>query len=213
MAGSVTLSLLADHWSSLSGPVHPLDAPFLAAPGHTFNLAFPPPAFVGQPDAPIVILMANGGYKPGVTEGEFVGADDVAEHIAYLRGEQTQLPRRMSDYYRRGTVGRWLFEGKAVSVNAVPYRSPRLSAEPHNVRLARALPSLAVHRRWLLEEVLPEAVAGRRFVFVHRNSWWRVPREAACATVCFSDPSKAEPNRAAPDQKKLAEAKEWVRFR
>lgn len=203
------MSLLADHWSQLSGPVHPLDASVLATTAHSFNLDFPPPAFVGDPDAPIVILMANGGYKPGVTESEFADAEDVAEHIAYLRRERQQMPRRMSDYYRRGIVGRWLVEGMAVSVNAVPYRSPRLSAEPHNGRVARSLPGVQVHRRWLLDEVLPEARAGRRFVFVHRNSWWQVPPEAKGPTVRFSDPQRAEPNRAAPDRDKLAEAERW----
>lgn len=207
------MSLLADHWKRIAGPVHPDDGPALASADHSFNLDFPPPAFVGNPDAPIVILMANGGYKPGVTEGEFLGTEDVAEHLAYLRGERKQMPRRMSDYYRRGTVGRWLVEGLAVSVNAVPYRSPGLSGEPANIRVARSLPSLVVHRRWLMDEVLPEATMGRRFLFVHRNSWWQVPYGAAGPTVRFSDPARAEPNRAAPDQAKLAEAEAWLQAR
>lgn len=206
------VSLLADHWSSVTGTVHPLDAPVLAERGHTFNLSFPPPAFVGNPEAPIVILMANGGYKPGETEREFASAEDVEEHIAYLRGARTQMPRRMSDYYRRGMVGRWLVAGKAVSVNAVPYRSPRLSQEPQNQRLARALPTLAVHRRWLLDEVMPEAVAGRRFVLAHRYSWWNLSSSAACANIRFSDQSRAEPNRSAPDRDKLADAEAWLRL-
>lgn len=108
-------SLEANHW-----PVHPDDKPALTSADHTFNLDFPPPAFVGNPDAPVVILMANGGYKAGVTESEFSGAEDEAEHLAYLRRERAEMPQRMSQYYRRGTVGRWLVEGLAVSVNAVP---------------------------------------------------------------------------------------------
>jgi len=207
------MGLLRDHWKQLEGAVHPLDLAVLERPGHSFNLDFPPPAFVGDPEAPIVLLMANGGYKPGITEAEFVEPADQAEHIAYLRGERREMPRRLSSYYGRGTIGDWLVAGKAVSVNAVPYRSPRLSSEPENRSIAKSLPSVAMHRRWLLEEVLPAALAGERFLLVHRNSWWQVPREAACATVLFSDPLRAEPNRAAPDAAKLAAAATWLQSR
>jgi hypothetical protein len=203
------MSILSEHWKQLVGTVHPLDEPiFASASDHSFNLKFPPPAFVGHPDAPIVLLMANGGYKPGVTEAEFPAESDSAEHIAYLRGARTEVPTNLSGYYRRGAVGRLIAAGLAVSVNAVPYRSVALSKEPENKRVAALLPSLHVHRKWLLEEVLPAARVGQRYVLVHRNSWWQVPNTQAAA-IEFSDPARAEPNRSAPDQARLDRAETW----
>jgi hypothetical protein len=203
------MSILSEHWKQLVGTVHPLDEPiFASAPDHSFNLKFPPPAFVGHPDAPIVVLMANGGYKPGVTEAEFPAEGDSAEHIAYLRGDRTEMPTRLSGYYRRGAVGRLIASGLAVSVNAVPYRSVTLSREPENKRIAALLPSLHVHRKWLFDEVIPAARAGNRYVLVHRNSWWQVPRMDA-VTIEFSDPTRAEPNRSAPDQERLHRSEAW----
>jgi hypothetical protein len=156
--------------------------------------------------------MSNGGYKPGVTEAEFPSQDDIDEHIAYLRGERTELPALLSNYYRKGTIGRWIAEGLAVSVNVVPYRSPSLSSERENQRIAKLLPSRMAHRRWLWSEVLPAARQGLRFVLVHRNSWWQVPPTETSDTVEFSDPGRAEPNRPAPDQDRLARAKAWLRL-
>lgn len=135
------MSLLWDHWRKLSGSVHPDDvATFARFPGHSFNLDFPPPAFVGNLDAPIVLLMANGGYKPGVTESEFAEPGDVAAFLAYMRGERAALPTRLSAYYQRGAVGGLVAGGDAVIVNAVPYRSSRLSQEPINREIASLLP-------------------------------------------------------------------------
>ncbi len=51
------MSLIAEHWSRLSGSVHADDQPvFAAAPRHSFHRRLPPPAFIGSPEAPIVIL-------------------------------------------------------------------------------------------------------------------------------------------------------------
>lgn len=205
------MSLIAEHWSQLSGSVHPDDQPvFAAAPRHSFHLRFPPPAFIGSPDAPIVFLMSNGGYAPGVTEAEFPTQAAVDEFVAYLRGRLPGLPSILASYYQRGQVGAWIESGDAVLVNAVPYRSPSLSNERHNWAVAEALPSRRVHRAWLVEEVLPAARAGERFVFVHRNRWWGVPQDEASDNVVFSDPARAEPNRAAPDASKLARAAAWL---
>lgn len=211
------LSLIAKFWSRLDDAVHPDDMPiFDAHPEHTFNLKFPPPAFIGAVDtAPIVILMSNGGYASGFTEADFPDEPSVLEYRSFLRGEVTALPRRLSDYYVKGPFARWIADGSAVIVNAVPYRSPKLSSEPHNQRIAKRLTSLQVHRRWMTQEVLPEAKRGRRFVLVHRNGWWKIATEFAGPGPCvlFSDPARAESNRPAPDQEKLDRARDWLRRR
>jgi hypothetical protein len=87
------------------------------------------------------------------------------------------------------------------------YRSPNLSQEPTNRAVAREPPSLAAHRRWIFQEVLPEAKAGKRFILVHRNRWSAAPTESAGPCVLFSDPARAEPNRPTPDSAKLEEAR------
>ena len=206
------MSTLQTFWAKLQGSVHPDDQQIFAEyPEHSFNLQYPPPAFVGDPDAPIIILMSNGGYKQGVTEAEFPDDAAVTEFREYIRGETRTLPSRLASYYARGQVGRWISDGKAARVNAVPYRSPQLSSEPLNQKVAEKLAARAVHRRWLMDEVVPEATQGRRFIFVHRNRWWDVPRSVAGPCILFSDPLRAEPNRSAPDQEKLDQAELWLR--
>lgn len=208
-------SSISRFWANLDGAVHPLDRPiFDANPHHTFNLCFPPPAFVGAIDsAPIVILLSNGGYTSGVTEAEFPDTNSEADFRNYLRGEIAELPPHLASYYVNGRFSNWIKSGSAVIVNAVPYRSRRLSEEKENRRVAGMLQSLAVHRRWLTEEVLPEAREERRFVLVHRNGWWKVPDASAGRCILFSDPARAEPNRKTPDEEKLALAEQWLRRR
>jgi len=204
-------SSIQKFWERLPGAVHPDDEPIFAAyPHHTFNLKFPPPAFIGSVDAPIVILMSNGGYKPGITEAEFPNEKSESEYRQFIRGEVIDLPPNLSRYYVGGSFARWITNRNAVIVNAVPYRSPRLSQEPYNKRLARRLRSLEIHRQWITDEVLPEAARGRRFVLVHRNGWWEIPKSCAGPCVLFSDPANAEPNRLAPDKEKLALAQHWL---
>jgi hypothetical protein len=204
-------SLLRSFWAQLLGSIHPDDEPiFRKYPKHSFNLRFPPPAFVGDVNAPIVILMSNGGYKPGITEAEFPDEASVSEHRAFIRGETTALPSRLAYYYAAGQVGDWIATGQAVLVNAVAYRSPQLSKEPYNKDVASRLPSLAAHRRWVMKEVLPEAAGGRRFLLVHRNGWWQIPQRFFGPCVLFSDPARAEPNRPAPDREKLDQAHRWL---
>lgn len=204
------MSIIEDHWRQLVGNVHPADeAAFEAAPQHTFNLAFPPPAFTGNLDAPIVVLMSNGGYKPGKTEAEFPNDEAIAEYRAYLRSETKRLPTLLSSYYLAGPFSKMIEDGNVLLVNAVPYRSPQLSKEAENRHVAERLGSRAVHRKWLFEEVLPQAKRGDRFVFAHRNGWWRVPREAVSDNIVLSD-GRAEPNRRAPDAARIAKAVEWL---
>jgi hypothetical protein len=132
----------------LQGAVHPDDQQiFSSHPDHTFNLDFPPPAFIGDVDtAPIVVLMSNGGYKHGETEKEFPDLWNCAEHCDYLRGLRAALPPRLAGYYAKGRLGEWITEGSAVLVNAVPYRSPQLSKEKNN----QLAPSIWLHWRCIV---------------------------------------------------------------
>src|SRR5215217_1498687 len=150
-------SSIRDFWLALTEAVHPLDAPVFAAhPEHTFDLRFPPPAYIGDVDnAPIIILMGNGGFNPVGTPREFPDRAAVDEYIAFLHDPGRGFPARLSRYYRARRVGPWLDRSQAAIVNAVAYRSKRLSEEPYNRDVAKRLPSLAAHRKWLRDEVLP----------------------------------------------------------
>lgn len=199
-------SLLRAHWQQLSGPVHPLDASVFATSHHTFNLDYPPPAFIGSPDAPVVVLMANGGYSAGVTEAEFASQGEAEAHIAWLRGERAEPPTGLAAYYRNGPLWSWLSDGQAVLVNAVPYRSPALSREPENVAVAQRLPSLALHRRWLFEEVLPAAHQGHRYVVAHRNGWWQIRPEQTGPNIEISK----NPVSRSPARETMARISDWL---
>ncbi len=164
-------------WQRLEGSVHPDDAPIFARIPHSFNLDYPPPAFVGDVDnAPVVILMANGGYVADATPREFPRPEDHREFIDNLRGDRKDLPRNLGTYYTRNWIYHWLRNGTAVIVNAVAYRSPKIGNEPENRKLAELLPSVRVHRKWLIDEVLIAARANRRFVIVHRPPMWKLDR-------------------------------------
>ncbi len=206
-------SSIRQFWRRLSGSVHPDDEPiFTSHPMHSFNLRFPPPAFIGDVDsAPIVLLMSNGGYKPGITEAEFPDDPAAVAFRNWLHGG-APMPSLLGSYYTDQAFGHWIESGSAVIVNAVPYRSCKLSKERYNRKVAAELPSLAVHRRWLMSELLPAATAGDRFILVHRNGWWSVPQDSAGPSIVFSD-RPAEQNRPTPDRDRLERAREWLRER
>ncbi len=59
---------IVNYWRRLEGPLHPDDKAVFDVHYHSFNLNFPPPAFIGDVEnAPVVLLEANGGYDPVVT--------------------------------------------------------------------------------------------------------------------------------------------------
>lgn len=166
-------SSIRKFWQQLELSVHPEDAPKFASNRHTFNLDYPPPAFIGDVDnAPVVILMLNGGYDPASTPREFPTSDDMNEHRQWLRGERKEPPTRLSSYYTDQEIFELVLKGEAVIVNACAYRSGRLSGERENRRLADVLPSVKASRRWLRQEVLPAAKRGARLIAVHRWSLW-----------------------------------------
>jgi hypothetical protein len=198
-------NLVAEFWAHLSGTIHPADGPTFAAHPHSFNLAYPPPAFVGDLEAPVVVLMANGGFRSEETPLDFAEAGLAEAYTAYLNGKSKGLPPASVAYYRRHPLGALLENGGAVMVNAVAYRSPHLSREPENLAVAEKLASVSVHRAWMRDELLPAAGRGERLVVVHRNGLWRVPRALAGPNLIFSP----NPISAAPAQTVLERIGSW----
>ncbi len=167
--------MLVEFWSRLNGAIHPDDvSTFANFPSHGFNLDYPPPAYWGDVrNAPILILDNNGGYDPNETPAEFASSEAIERHLARLRGS---IPFRMEDvppYYQRLNFADWLAGGQAALINAVAYRS--LDSNSPNVRrLAKLLPSANLHRRWLREVALPQALRGERLLIIHRWSLWNL---------------------------------------
>jgi hypothetical protein len=174
-------------WRRLDGPVHPDDRPVFDRLKHTFNLDYPPPAFIGDIDhAPVVVLMANGGYDAKLTPTEFARPEDTVEFIEYLKGRRKAFPTSLGSYYVASSFEPWLSGGQVVLVNAIAYRSPNLSQEPLNRRVAEMLPSVAVHRHWLHTELLAEGSEGKRLVVAHRYRIWQLDRNQQVPNLLFS---------------------------
>lgn len=171
------MSLLIDHWRRLDAAVHPDDTAAFGAQPHNFNLNYPPPAYLGDVEnAPFVVLMMNGGYDPVITPKEFPDDLAVARYIDLLHHPRPVDPLSISPYYDAGNYRRHIASGKLALINAVAYRSGKLSTEPQNKKLAERLPSTALHRRWLREELIPQALGGERVIIAHRNGMWALSR-------------------------------------
>lgn len=170
-------SSIVEHWRELAGAVHPSDQLVFETNPHTFNLDYPPPAYIGDIDnAPFVLLMMNGGYDPEKTPKEFPDEAAVARYIDMLHNPGPLVAGSISTYYETGRQGQFIVDGRLALVNAIPYRSGRLSQEKGNARLAEKLPSVHVHRKWLREELLPQALSGDRTIIAHRNAKWGLRR-------------------------------------
>lgn len=168
-------SILVQHWRQLDGSVHPSDAPVFESCEHRFNLDWPPPAYIGDiENSPFVLLMMNGGYDPKITPTEFPDQTAVQRYLEYLHDPRPINPKSISPYYDAGNYGHHIESGRLALVNAVAYRSGKLSAERDNARLAERLPSTLLHRRWLREELAPQALAGDRVIIAHRNGMWKI---------------------------------------
>lgn len=186
---------LVEHWSRLAdgaasektGPfAHPDDAELLRTREHSFNLDFPPPAFIGDIlNAPVVMLDANGGYCPIATPEEFSQPDAIERYLDCLRHPRPADPNQVAPYYAGRKFADLLFSGDLVLVNAVAYRSPGISQEPENRRLAELLPSTQIHRDWL-QGVFRSAACGGHFVVVHRNRLWKLNRKEERPGVYFT---------------------------
>jgi hypothetical protein len=171
------MSMLLNHWRQLEDQIHPLDKPVFDSAAHSFNLQFPPPAYVGDlENAPVVLLEANGGFDPIVTPSEFLDQGAVERFIDFLHRPRAVDPSTIAPYYGARNYASAIASGELVLVNAVPYRSPSISKEPQNRRLAERLPSTKVHRNWLRSELLVQAQNGDRLVIAHRTALWKIKR-------------------------------------
>ena len=184
----MTTHLLVTHWRKLTGKtrlngkdvyVHPDDLKVLRDHPGRFNLDYPPPAYVGDiVRAPVVMLLTNGGYNSEGTKNEFSKREAAKRYLDGLHD-----PRLMSregyegysDYYLKWNYKELLREGKLAIVNVAAYRSPNFS--PARQKVANALESVKLHRRWLRETLLPEAKADKRFVVAHRYAHWKLDPE------------------------------------
>jgi hypothetical protein len=174
-------SSLVEHWRKLTGAVHPDDVKAFAHGSQGFHLGYPPPAYIGAVDtAPVVILMKNGGYDPKMTPAEFLEPDSVAKYLDRLHNPGPVEPADVSPYYENLQVADHLRSGKVAIVNAVAYRFGRgIEKSP----VTRRLPSLAVHRNWLVRELLPAAERQERLVIAHRVGLWNMPPFSGQAAV------------------------------
>jgi hypothetical protein len=175
-------------WRRLEGSVHPDDETVLSTHHHTFNLDYPPPAFIGDVDnAPVIILMANGGYGSRTKE-EFPTDIDRKEHLDWLKGFRSDPPKRLSSYYAGSRLFPLVLSGEIVIVNAVAYRSPRISNERENQKIARKLHSWIASQSWLYNEVIPLAKRNERLIITHRNRLWGIKKNNADEIIVSTNP-------------------------
>lgn len=171
-------SMIVQHWRALTGNVHPDDEPFFASALHSFNLDWPPPAYIGDVNsAPFILLMMNGGYHPQMTPEEFPEPASVERYLDMLHNPRAVNPFSVSAYYRASNYEQYIASGRLALVNAVAYRSGKLSDEKSNCRLAKRLPSTLKHQQWLRQELIPQALAGKRVIIAHRNSMWKLRQQ------------------------------------
>lgn len=172
---------------------HPDDRAVLAG-RHSFNLDYPTCPYLGPvTSAKVVILGANGGYSPTATPDEFPDAESFERYLERIRDPESADWSNVSPYYDRVNYGPLVYRGDAVWINASPYRSPRISAEPDNQRLVKFLPTSVFIRRWLIDAVVPLAARGERLVVVKRPGLWQLPPEVKTATGVIVDPAPISP--------------------
>jgi hypothetical protein len=167
------MGVLTDFWKRLDGRVHPDDAPYFlgARLQSDFNLEFPPPAYFGAVDsAPVVVLYNNGRYS-AETRGEFIREGVYVEYIDEIHAARPCDPGVFSEYYAKNCLRSYVMQGSVCWVNAIAYRSANTRKLARHKSRA-ILPSHQVSLRWLRDELLPEAAAGRRLVIFHRWSLW-----------------------------------------
>jgi hypothetical protein len=116
--------------------------------------------------------MLNGGWSDRDTPAEFQPPDAVDHHLERLANPAATDWSGVCGYYQRTRYYDLLRNGDLVLVNACGYRSRRAPSSR-----VRHLPSVRRHQQWLLEEVLPGAQAGRRFIAAHRFSLF-LPRQS-----------------------------------
>jgi hypothetical protein len=190
---------LSNYWSKLrktpNGWIHPDDELTLLHERHSFNLDFPPPAFVGNvKSARVIILAANGGYDPVVTPSEFAGAGSSAAYVERLAHPEKADWFAVAPYYTSTNYGELLFSGVAAVVNACAYRSPKISKEPENRRVIAKLSSVRKNLEWLMNNVLPRAEAGECLIVGKRNGLWNLPAAVKYSAGYIADPTPVSPH-------------------
>jgi hypothetical protein len=152
--------------------IHPLDRRVLERANHTFRLAEPPPAFIGDiENAPVVVLCSNGGWNEQ-TSREFLHEDNSpAKFVARLHTSAACNPAIVSPYYGRSNLASYIARGTVALLNLIPYRSPELGKEPRNANLANDLDSSKYAARWVKDVLMPVVKQGDRKVFLKRNIW------------------------------------------
>lgn len=193
---------LPGYWSKVrqtkQGWVHPDDEELLGREPHTFNLEFPPPAFVGDiENAKVIVLAANGGYNASVTPSEFAASGATRRYMERLLRPAEADWKEVAPYYRGINYSELVFQGKAAIVNACAYRSPKISEEPDNRRLIKKLPSAQFTRRWLIEVVLPQMEVGSRVVVGKRHGLWDLPNFIKASNGFIADPAPVSPHLSA----------------
>ncbi len=190
---------LPEYWNRMRktalGWVHPEDEELLSGAAHSFNLDFPPPAFVGDvTKARIIILAANGGYKPDVTPKEF---DEPGSEIRYMKRISNPGGADWSDvapYYDGVNYAELLVNGTAALINVCAYRSRKISEEPENKRLLARLPSVHFNRMWLLKTIFPQVESGKKVVVGKRHGLWKLPAYATSCSGFIRDPAPVSPH-------------------
>ena len=175
-----SISSLVQHWRKLSGAIHLDDLSVFTSHQHSFNLDFPPPAYIGDiENAPVVLLDANGGYDPSITPMEFSKSGFLEKYIELLRSPKAVDPVEISPYYAKRNYASLIKSDRLALVNAVAYRSSSISRpeDAANRRIVEKLPSTQVHRIWLRNELIPAAKAGKRLIVAHRNSLWNFKKK------------------------------------
>ncbi|MFC7516032.1 hypothetical protein ACFQUU_13540 [Herbaspirillum sp. GCM10030257] len=190
---------LSEYWSHLEqteiGWVHPEDRMLLESEPNTFNLDYPPPAFIGDVStAVVIVLAANGGYDPTITSREFSSPAVSQRYLDRLARPADADWSEVAPYYQGINYADLLLSGKAAIVNACAYRSRKISEEPENRRLIKKLPSARFNRQWLLEAVLPDANQGKRLIVGKRHGLWDLPAEVRSSLGFVADPAPVSPH-------------------
>jgi len=190
---------LPGYWSGLrqtaQGWVHPDDEELLGREPHTFNLQFPPPAFIGDVEnAKVIVLAANGGYNATATPEEFARLGAAERYLKRLSFPADANWREVAPYYQGINYSELVFCGKAAIVNACAYRSRKISAEPENRRLIGRLPSVLFARRWVFEVVLPQMQSGEKVVVGKWHGLWNLSDLIKGNSGFIADPAPVSPH-------------------
>lgn len=190
---------LSEYWGQLQktaiGWVHPDDGFLLEHEPHSFNLDYPPPAFVGNiSDAPVIVLAANGGYDQTRTSREFEAHESSQLYLERLANPASANWAEVAPYYQGINYADLLLNGKVAIVNACAYRSKKISEEPNNKKLIKKLPSVRFNRKWLIEVVLPAANRGERLIAGKRYGLWDLPPAITSSPGYIADPAPVAPH-------------------